>query len=209
MRSRHIPHASVLVRRAVEWNPGGERVELVHRPVGLILMRLGVAPARILVERLVVPETQHRHADQERRGLGDLGMERQRQDLGMVLPQVDALRERLLVRRLFAQRAMVVALRSRTARSTASPNRSSSRSVRSPGTTTKPSRRNLSIKSGLTTGFVLKLKLLRTASQIITMIAQGLSIYRSRPCRISGRTHAAERGRTSRSISSENSCRAV
>ena len=49
-------------------------------------------------------------------------------------------------------------------------------SVRSPGTTTKPSRRNLSIESGLTIGFVLKLTLLRTASQIITMIARGLSI---------------------------------
>src|SRR5579872_1364220 len=55
MRARYIRHASVLAGRAVEGDPGAERVDFIHRPVGLILMRLGVASARVLVKRLIVP----------------------------------------------------------------------------------------------------------------------------------------------------------
>ena len=71
-------------------------------------MRIGLAPARLLVERLVVPDPDGVDPEQSGRRFGDDGVERERADVGAVLPEVLALREALLVARLLGQRAGVV-----------------------------------------------------------------------------------------------------
>ena len=63
----------------------------------MVLVRIGLATVRFLVERLVVPQPHLVRAQQGRRGLAEPWVERERRDAGTVLPQVDALVERLLV----------------------------------------------------------------------------------------------------------------
>ena len=103
-----VAHGTALQRRAVEGDPRGDRVGFDDRPVGLVLVRIGLAPARLLVERLVVPDPDGVDPEQSGRRFGDDGMERERADVGAVLPQVLALREALLVARLLGQCAGVV-----------------------------------------------------------------------------------------------------
>src|SRR5215469_8869547 len=71
-------------------------------------MRFRVASARVLVERLVVPQTQHRNPDQRCSGLRNFGMKRQRQHVGVVFPQIDALGEGLFVEGLLCQLATII-----------------------------------------------------------------------------------------------------
>ena len=75
----------------------------------MVLVRVGDAAAGPLVERLVVPQPDRAHAEQLGRGLTDTRVERERRDLGVVLPQVHALHERLLVATLLLERRGVVA----------------------------------------------------------------------------------------------------
>ena len=63
-------------------------------------MRVGLPPASLLVERLVVPNPDGVDAEQPRGGLGDQWVKGQRADLGAVLPEVLALRETLFIARL-------------------------------------------------------------------------------------------------------------
>ena len=77
----------------------------------MILVRVGRAPARFLVERLVVPQAHAVDAEQLGRGLAERGVERQRPDRGVVLPQVDALVERLRVRVAFLERRRIALAR--------------------------------------------------------------------------------------------------
>ena len=75
-------------------------------PVGLVLVRVGLAPARLLVERLVVPEPDGVDAEQAGAAVSAIGgVEGQRPDVGAVLPEVLALGEALLVARLLGQRS--------------------------------------------------------------------------------------------------------
>ena len=104
MRAGQVSHRAARHRRAVERDPRGDRVGLGDRPVRLVLVRVGLAAARSLVQRLVVPEPQRVDAEQLARGLPDALMERERTERGVVLPEVDALLERLLVRRAFFER---------------------------------------------------------------------------------------------------------
>src|SRR5262245_65947337 len=53
VRAGHEPHRPVLLGDVVEGSPGRDRVRLEDRPVRLILMRVGLATTRLLVERLV------------------------------------------------------------------------------------------------------------------------------------------------------------
>ena len=108
VRARHVAHAAGRAVRAVEGDPRGDGVGLGERPVRLVVVRVGRAPARLLVERLVVPQAQRRLAEQLRRGLPDPRVERERAHLREVLPQVDHLAERLLVLAALGERARVV-----------------------------------------------------------------------------------------------------
>ena len=92
-----VAHRSALDRRAVERHPCGERVGLGDRPVRLILVRVGDATAGLLVQGLVVPEAHRRSPQQLRREARYPRVERERPDVLVVLPQVDALHEGLLV----------------------------------------------------------------------------------------------------------------
>jgi len=73
----------------------------------MILMCVGFATARLLVERLVVPEPDARHTEQRGRRFADARMEREPAHRRRVFPQVDALQERLLVARLLFELAPV------------------------------------------------------------------------------------------------------
>ena len=77
VRARHVAHAAGLAVRAVEGDPRGDGVGLDERPVRLVVVRVGRAPARLLVERLVVPEPERRYAEQLRCGLRDPRVERE------------------------------------------------------------------------------------------------------------------------------------
>ena len=70
-------------------------------------MRVGFAPACPLVERLVVPEPQRVDAEQAGCGLPDRVMKGKRADGGEVLPEVDALLERLLIGRALRERSRI------------------------------------------------------------------------------------------------------
>ena len=63
--------------------------------------------AGLLVQRLVVPQPDGVDAEQLGRRLAEAGVERERADLGEVLPQVHALQERLLVAALLGERTIV------------------------------------------------------------------------------------------------------
>ncbi len=69
----------------------------------MVLVRVRRAPAGFLVQRLVVPQPHAVDTEQLGRGLPERGVERQRPDRGVVLPQVDALVERLRVRAAFLE----------------------------------------------------------------------------------------------------------
>ena len=94
---------------ALEGDPRGDRDLLGDRPVRQILVGIGLAAAGQLVQRLVVPHPQGVDAEQLSGDLPDALVERQRPDVGVVLPQVHALDERLLVAALVGQRAVVAA----------------------------------------------------------------------------------------------------
>ena len=151
-----VAHGAALQRRAVEGDPRGDRVGLDDRPVGLVLVRVGLAPAGLLVERLVVPDAGRRRRRAVGRRLGDDGMEGQRPDVRAVLPQVLALDEALLVARLLGQRPGVVPAAPGDGlvdrRPEAAPPR---RRVRRSGTTTNPSRRKSSTSSGVSVAIVV------------------------------------------------------
>ena len=70
-------------------------------------MRVGQPAARLLIQRLVVPQAEFLDAEQSCGRLADNWMESERADGGRVLPQIDALNERLLVGRLVAELAIV------------------------------------------------------------------------------------------------------
>ena len=70
----------------------------------MVLVRVGDPPAGLLVERLVVPQAHGVDAEQLGRGLAEPRVERERADVGEVLPQVHALQERLLVAALLRER---------------------------------------------------------------------------------------------------------
>ena len=67
-------------------------------------MRVGDAAARLLVQGLVVPEADDRDAQQLGGRLPERGVEREGPDRGVVLPEVHALHERLLVPALRLER---------------------------------------------------------------------------------------------------------
>ena len=67
-------------------------------------MRIGVAPAGLLVERLVVPEPHGLDTEQLGRRPSERLVEGERADLREVLPEVHALQERLLVPALLLER---------------------------------------------------------------------------------------------------------
>ena len=73
-------------------------------------MRISRPPAGFLVQRLIVPQPKGIDAQQSRRRLAHDRMERERANRGRIFPQVDALDERLFVRRLLAELAVVEAL---------------------------------------------------------------------------------------------------
>jgi predicted dehydrogenase len=107
MRTGEIAHRATLDRRTAQRDPRRDRVRLRDRPIRLILMGIGAAPARALVQRLIVPKPHGGRAQQLGRGLADARVERERPQRGEVLPQVLALLERLLVRRALVQRTSV------------------------------------------------------------------------------------------------------
>ncbi len=72
-------------------------------------MHLGFAPARLLVERLVVPEADRFRADQLGGRAGDARMEGERRDLRVILPEVLTHGEAALERRLLVETARIVA----------------------------------------------------------------------------------------------------
>jgi len=74
----------------------------------MVLVGVGDPPAGALVERLVVPEPDRTDAEQLCCRLTHPRMEHERCDIGVVLPQVDALHERLLVPGLLLERCRVV-----------------------------------------------------------------------------------------------------
>ena len=113
----------------------------------MVLVGVGLAAAGLLVQRLVVPQAHGVDAEQLGGGLAEAGVERERPDVGAVLPQVHALDERLLVAALLGERAVVARGAGRTPAVTAAPYRSTSSSVSRSGTTTKPSRRKRSTSS--------------------------------------------------------------
>ena len=79
------------------------------------------AAAGLLVERLVVPEPDRVDAEQLGGGLAEPRVERERPDVGVVLPEVHALHERLLVAALLRAGRSSPAVRARTAAVTAAP----------------------------------------------------------------------------------------
>ena len=113
----------------------------VDGPVRVVLVRIGGASAGLLVQRLVVPQPDAVDAEQLGRGLTERGWNVSGRIVGIVLPQVDALVERLRVRgALLERRRVALAVRDGFA-SRAPRSESSSAAVSSPSTTTKPSRR--------------------------------------------------------------------
>src|SRR5438045_92191 len=70
-------------------------------------MRFGLAPARLLVKRLVVPEPHALTTEEPGSKAGDLGMEVERPDAWRVFPQHQALQEGLAVRRFLMEAARV------------------------------------------------------------------------------------------------------
>ena len=65
--------------------------------VGLVLVGVGLAPAGLLVQRLIVPDADGVHAEEARRRLSHPRVEGEWANVGAVLPEVLALNEGLLV----------------------------------------------------------------------------------------------------------------
>src|SRR5690606_18939951 len=116
VRAGQVAHRARLDRRAVEGDPRGDRVGLLDRPVGLVVVRIGLAAAGLLVERLVVPQAQAVGSDEGGRDRADARVEGERPHVRAVLPEVHALLEALLVERLLGERAPVVRHAARDAR---------------------------------------------------------------------------------------------
>src|SRR5579863_2685518 len=100
LAARHIAHATDRFVDVDQRDPRGHGHRLRHGPLGIILVRVCLATARLLVERLVMPDANAWGAEERRREFGDPGVEGQRTHLREVFPQILALDEGLLVGRL-------------------------------------------------------------------------------------------------------------
>src|SRR5262249_9665492 len=107
VRARDVSHGAAVERGTVERDPCRDGVALANWPVALVLVRVGQPTSRLLVERLVVPQPQRRHAEQRRRRAGDSLVEGEQSYAGVVLPEIDALLEGLLVAALLGERPAI------------------------------------------------------------------------------------------------------
>ena len=77
----HVAHRTRRERGTDERDPRRHRCGLGDRPVRVVLVRIGLATARLLVERLVVPEADRVDLEQLGGGLADPLVERQPRDI--------------------------------------------------------------------------------------------------------------------------------
>ena len=90
-------HAAVCQGDVVQGNPDRDRIARIEGPVGVIQMPGGGVGPGLFNERLVVPDTDAIDASQFQRNLPQMRIQHQLSHARMVLPQIDALDEHVVI----------------------------------------------------------------------------------------------------------------